>query len=138
MTEIRGQRSEVSSHKSGFIRDFTLSPLTSVLSPVGAMLLALCFSAEAQQQKIPRVGWLTGSSLSDNPDRIVAFRQGLRELGYVEAKNIIIEWRSAEGNRDRERTLAVELIQLKVDVIVTGGGGSTRAAKEATSQFPLS
>jgi len=102
------------------------------------LLLALCFPAEAQQaKKIPRVGYLTGTSLSGNPNRIMAFRQGLRELGYVEAKNIVIEWRSAEENRDRERTLAVELTQLKVDVIVTGGGGSTRAAKEATSAIPI-
>jgi putative ABC transport system substrate-binding protein len=97
---------------------------------ITAIVLVYLPPAEAQQpKKIPRVGWLTGSSLSGNPDRIMAFRQGLRELGYVEAKNIVIEWRSAEGNRDREHTLALELTQLQVDVIVTGGGGSTRAAK---------
>ena len=63
-----------------------------------AMLFALCSSAEAQQPtKIPRIGYLTGTSLSTNPARIEAFRQGLRELGYVEGKNIVIEWRSAEG-----------------------------------------
>src|SRR5215813_2173375 len=105
---------------------------------VAALLLVFCGGAEAQQpKKVARVGYLTGSSLSANPDRIMAFRKGLRELGYVEAKNIVIEWRSAEENRDRERTLAVELTQLKVDVIVTGGGGSTRAAKEATSAIPI-
>ncbi len=100
-----------------------------------ALLIALCGSAEAQQpKKVARVGYLTGTSLSGNI--IMAFRQGLRELGYVEAKNMVIEWRSAEEYRDRER-MAVELTQLKVDVIVTGGADSTRAAKEATSTIPI-
>jgi len=70
-------------------------------------------------------------------DRIDAFRQGLRELGYVEGKNIVIEWRSPEGNPDRMPTLAAELVQLKVDVIVTAGGAATRPAKEATSTIPI-
>ena len=64
--------------------------------------------------------------------RIEAFRQGLRELGYVEGKNIVIEWRSAEGKPDRLPALAAELVRLKVDVIVTAGPAATRAAKEAT------
>ena len=64
--------------------------------------------------------------------RIEAFRQGLRELGYVEGKNIVIEWRYAEGKLDRLPALAAELVRLKVDVIVTGGPDATRAAKEAT------
>jgi len=100
------------------------------------MLLAVAVIAEAQQpKKVARVGYLTGTSLSRNS--VMAFQRGLRELGYIESKNIVIEWRSAEEKRDRERTLAVELTQLKVDVIVTGGGGSTRAAKEATSTIPI-
>src|SRR5215470_17270244 len=111
---------------------------TVVIGWLVALTLASFRLAEAQQpKKLARVGYLTGSSLSGNPDRIMAFRRGLRELGYIEAKNIVIEWRSAEGNRDREQTLAIELTQLKVDVIVTGGGGSTRAAKEATSAIPI-
>jgi putative tryptophan/tyrosine transport system substrate-binding protein len=64
-----------------------------------AMLYALCLPAEAQQPtKVPRIAWLTGSTLSSNAHRTEAFRQGLRELGYVEGKNIIIEWRGADGN----------------------------------------
>jgi putative ABC transport system substrate-binding protein len=103
-----------------------------------AMLLALCFSAEAQQPtKVPRIAWLTGSTLSSNAHRIEAFRQGMRELGYVEGKNIIIEWRGADGNPDHQHTLVAELVRLKVDVIVTSGGGPTRAAKQATATIPI-
>jgi len=102
------------------------------------MLFALCFSAEAQQPKeVPRIGWLgAGSSPSQLP-RTEAFRRGLRDLGYVEAKSIVIEWRYAEGKPDRLPALAAELVHLKVDIIVTGGISATRAAKEATSTIPI-
>jgi putative ABC transport system substrate-binding protein len=94
--------------------------------------------AEAQQPaKIPRIGYLGGASLSIISGRIDAFRQGLRALGYVEGKNIVVEWRSADGKRDRLPTLAAELVRLKVDVIVTDGGAATPAAKEATSTIPI-
>ncbi len=66
-----------------------------------------------------------------------AFRQGLRDLGYQEGKTIVIEWRAAEGNRHRQRTLAAELAGLKVDVIVASSGGDTLAAKEATATIPI-
>ena len=79
-----------------------------------------------------------GDSASTNPARNEAFRQGLRDLGYVEGKNIVIEWRFWEGKQDRQRALAAELARLKVDVIVAVGSGDIRAAKEATRQFPLS
>ncbi|HYJ16632.1 MAG TPA: ABC transporter substrate-binding protein [Candidatus Limnocylindria bacterium] len=92
--------------------------------------------AQAQQPtKIPRIGFLGGSA--SNTPRIDAFRQGLRELGYVEGKNIVIELRFAEGILDRLPALAAELASLKVDVIVTGGPAATRAAKEATSTIPI-
>ncbi|MGH7798256.1 MAG: ABC transporter substrate-binding protein [Candidatus Binatia bacterium] len=71
------------------------------------------------------------------PARTAAFQQGLRELGYVEGKNIVIEWRHAEGKPDRVAALAAELVRLKVDVIVTGGPGATRPAKEATLTIPI-
>jgi putative ABC transport system substrate-binding protein len=103
-----------------------------------AMLLALCASAEAQQPaRIPRIGFLFGSSLSANSARHEAFRQGLRELGYVEGKNIVIDWRSAEEKLDRLPALAADLVYLKVDIIVTGGSSPTRAAKEATTTIPI-
>ena len=103
-----------------------------------AVMLATVSSTEAQQPtKIPRIGYLTGATPGGQSARIAAFRQGLRELGYVEGKNIIIEYRYAEGQFDRLPALAAELVRLKVDVIVTGGGGLTRAAKEATNSIPI-
>jgi putative tryptophan/tyrosine transport system substrate-binding protein len=105
---------------------------------LGTMLFALCLSAEGQQaKKVPQIGFLATSSASALAARIEAFRQGLRELGYLEAKNIVIEWRSAEGKLDRLPTLAAELVHLKVDIIVTTGPTATRGAKEATSTIPI-
>jgi len=102
-----------------------------------ALLLALCSFAEAQQPtKVPRIGYLVGPS-SAGSARYEAFREGLRELGHVEGKNIIIEWRSDEGNRDRARALVAELLSLKVDVIVVVGAGDVRIAKEATATIPI-
>jgi ABC-type uncharacterized transport system substrate-binding protein len=103
-----------------------------------AMLFALSFPAHAQQPtKIPRIGYLNITSPSASNLRAEAFRQGLRELEYAEGKNIVMEYRSAEGTLDRLPALAAELVGLKVDVIVTDGPGSTRAAKVATSTIPI-
>ena len=105
---------------------------------LSAMLFALCVRVQAQQPtKIPRIGYLSVVSLSAISARIEAFRQGLRELGYVEGKNIVIEWRSAEGKPDRLPALAAELVRLKVDIIVSAGPISTHAAKEATVTIPI-
>jgi putative ABC transport system substrate-binding protein len=102
------------------------------------LLFALCPSANAQQPaKVPRIGYLTAARLSAIPQRIEAFRQGLRELGYIEGKNIVIDWRSPEGEFDRLAALAAELVSRKVDVIVTGGGGATGPAKGATITIPI-
>jgi putative tryptophan/tyrosine transport system substrate-binding protein len=103
-----------------------------------AMLFALCVPVSAQQAaKVPRIGYLVVAPLSAVADRTEAFRQGMRELGYAEGKNIFIEWRSAEGKPDRMPALAAELVQLKVDVIVSAGSGATRAAKAATVTIPI-
>jgi putative tryptophan/tyrosine transport system substrate-binding protein len=103
-----------------------------------ALILATIHLAEAQQpKKVPRIGFLSTVSPSTISDRVEAFRQGLRELGYVNGKNIVIEWRYAEGKADRLSGLAAELVRLKVDLIVTAGSPPTRAAKEATSTIPI-
>src|SRR5262245_44073113 len=106
---------------------------------IGFAGFALCASVSAQQpKKIPRIGYLSAGigSLSSYAPR-EPFRLGLRELGYVEGKNIVIEWRYAEGKLDRLPALAAELVRLKVDVIVTSGLGSTRPANEATNTIPI-
>jgi putative tryptophan/tyrosine transport system substrate-binding protein len=96
------------------------------------------FTQAQQSRKVPRIGFLSGQSLSTFVSaRTEAFRQGLRELGYVEGKNIVIEWRYAEGKLDRLPALAAELVRLKVDAIVTSGPTPTSAAKEATSTIPI-
>ena len=94
--------------------------------------------AEAQQpKKLWRIGLLSSSSPSLHAPRLDALRQGLRELGYVEGQNIIMEYRYAEGKLDRLPNLAAELVRLKVDVIVTGGTRVTAAAKQATGAIPI-
>jgi putative tryptophan/tyrosine transport system substrate-binding protein len=94
--------------------------------------------ANAQQPgKVPRIGFLHAASAATISARVEAFRQGLRELGYVEGRNIIIEYRYAEEKRDRLPALAVELVRLKVDVMVTGAAVATRPAKEATVTIPI-
>ena len=103
------------------------------------IVLALSSAAEAQQPtRTPRVAYLTGTPLSAMTDRTEAFRQGLRELGHVEGKNIVIEWRSPEGKRDRMPTLAAELVRLKIDVIVTAGGEAHVPPRKQRLQFQLS
>jgi putative ABC transport system substrate-binding protein len=103
------------------------------------LLFAAPLVADAQPtgKRVPRIGYLDGASLSPNSGRIEAFRQGLRDLGYVEGQNIVIEWRSGEGKADRLPGLAAELVRLKVEAIVTGGAGATRPAKEATATIPI-
>jgi len=108
------------------------------LSAVIITLVGLAGVIEAQQPtKIPRIGYLAALSLSANTARDEAFRQGLRELGYVEGTNIVIEWRYAGGKLDRLPALAAELVRLKIDVIVSGGPAVTRAAKQATLTIPI-
>lgn len=108
------------------------------LSVIAFVLVVAGAVAQAQQpKKVPRIGYLSATSPSTNPAWTEAFRHGLRELGYVEGKNIVIEYRYAEGKLDRLRELAAELVRLKVDVIVTGGPATTPAVKEATVTIPI-
>ena len=106
---------------------------------LSALLLALSFPALAQHPgKIPRIGYVSGSGDANNPGPLVeAFRQGLRDLGYIEGKNILVEYRYAEGNVDRLPSLVVELVQLKVDVLVSSQLPGVRAAKQATNTIPI-
>ena len=104
------------------------------------LLLGLLFSAplvDAQPAKVPRIGFLGATSASGYAPQLDAFRQGLRDLGYMEGKNIAIEYRWAEGKYDRLPGLAAELVRLKVDVLVTHGTPGTHAAKSATTTIPI-
>ncbi len=104
-----------------------------VLLALGVAPLAV----EAQQAaKVARIGWLAGS-LAAGPHLIEAFRQGLRDLGYVEGRNLVIEYRNAEGKPERYPALAAELVALKVDIIVTSSQISALAAKQATKTIPI-
>jgi putative ABC transport system substrate-binding protein len=106
----------------------------SLLLP--ALLFALCPGVEAQQaKKIPRIGFLMQAPPTE--PQVEAFRQGLRELGYVEGRNVLIEYRHTEGKPDRLPDLAAELVRLKVDLIVVSGALATSAAKKATGEIPI-
>jgi len=101
-------------------------------------VLSLSAASQAQQpKKIAQIGYLSTASPSTTSFRTEPFRQGLRELGYVEGKTIVIVYRYAERKLDRLPALAAELVRLKVDVILTSGPIPTRAVKEATSTIPI-
>jgi putative ABC transport system substrate-binding protein len=103
-----------------------------------ALFFALCCPVEAQQvNKVPHIGFLAITSPRDMSARMAAFRQGLRELGYLEGTTILVEDRYAEGKLDRLRAMTADLVQRKADVIVTSGPLGTRTAKEATGTLPI-
>src|SRR5262249_15194317 len=104
-----------------------------------AMLFALCLPASAQQaKKVPRIGYLSAADPTRESARSEAIRVALRELGYIDGQNIAIEYRYAEGKRDRYPKLAAELVRLKVDIIlVTGAEVLVQAAKNATKTIPI-
>jgi putative tryptophan/tyrosine transport system substrate-binding protein len=103
-----------------------------------ALLFALSYSASAQQPtRISRIGRLAIASQSAESARIEAFRSGLRDLGYVEGKNIVVEWRFADGKLERLPAQAAELVRLKLEIIVSAGSTPTRAARAATSTIPI-
>jgi putative tryptophan/tyrosine transport system substrate-binding protein len=105
---------------------------------LSAVLCSLCFSAEAQQTgKVWRIGYLTSGSRIGADAREEAFRQGLRELGYVQGKNLAVEYRYAEASTDRLRAYAEELVGLKVDLIVAVTNTGVHAAKNATKTIPI-
>src|ERR671923_523236 len=112
-------------------RRITICLLTTALVSIAP------FVGAQQPKKVPRIGYLSGASLSAISARIDAFHQGLRELGYVEGKNILIEWRWAEGKPDRLPELAAELVRLNVELIVSAGPVVTRRFHEATKTIPI-
>jgi len=102
-----------------------------------ALLFALCSSADAQQaKKVPRIGYLASASPSSSAGRREAFRQGLRDLGFIEGQNVAVEHRYAEGVAEYAN-LARELVRLKVDVIVASSTPGAQAAKNATTTIPI-
>ena len=132
--------------KARGIRKDMIKIVRSVLSGVsksifcftlGALLFASVSIQAQQPKKLPRVGFLTAGSPTTIAARIEALRQGLRELGYIEDKNVVIEWRFAEGKLDRLPALVAELVHLKVDVILSAGAAVTGPAKDATSTIPI-
>jgi putative tryptophan/tyrosine transport system substrate-binding protein len=133
MTVISSQWSVVSENR----RAATMSGKILIWLLATVLLTTASLAAAQQPTKVPRIGYLGGTSPSANVARIEAFRQGLRELRYVEGRNMIIEWRHAEAKLDRLPALAAELVRLKVDILVTGGPPATRAAKEATVTIPV-
>ena len=110
-----------------------------LLSAVATFILSSFHLAQAQQaKKVPRIGYLSGRGDPSTPDPLVeAFRQGLRDLGYIEGKNILVEYRYAEGKLDRIPSLVAELVQLKVDVLVSSTLPAIRAAKQTTKTIPI-
>jgi ABC-type uncharacterized transport system substrate-binding protein len=107
-----------------------------ILLTLCCMLFALSVSTQAQQPtKIPRIGYLGDSSAASSPSP--AFMQGLRDLGYIEGKNIDVVFRTPEGKSERYSDLAAELVRLNVDIIVVGGNTAIRAAKKTTSTIPI-
>ena len=113
-------------------------PRRTFIVAMAAGLLAAPLAAEGQQaEKVHRIGFLGPASASNSVSRVEALRAGLRDLGYVEGKNVVIEFRWADGNYDRLAALAAEMVRLKVDVLVTYGTPGTLAAKGATTTIPI-
>src|SRR5215510_9094036 len=103
-----------------------------------AMFFALCLPAQAQElKKVPRIGYLLAGDATIESARSEAIRLALHERGYIEGQNIATDYRYAEGKPDRYPELAVELVRLKVDIILAGGAGPIRAAKNATKTIPI-
>jgi putative ABC transport system substrate-binding protein len=132
---VSSEQKAISSKKTGLK---TLFGPTFICLLLTALLLTVPLAAGAQQtSKVPRVIFLAVQPPSVLSARFEAFRQGLRDLGYVEGKNITIEYVHSDGSQDRLPALVAEAVQRQIDVIVTGGSQATRAAKEGTSTIPI-
>jgi len=115
-----------------------LRPVTLVVTCALGLLVGPLPTEAQKAGKVYRIGYLTNRPVSPatNP-RLIAFREGLRELGYVEGQNLVLEFRSAKGKRERLPEVAAELVRLKVDVIVVAGTRAIKAVKKATSTIPI-
>ena len=123
---------------SGYQVKVIIVALCALLFALHVSVQAKTVSVQAKQPtKVPHIGYLSGASYSANSVRVAAFRQGLRDHGYSEGKNILIEYRYADGKLDRLPALAAELLRLKMDIIVTSGPAQTRAAKQASATIPI-
>ena len=111
--------------------------MKAVLLFIGFILASIHFAEAQHPAKIARIGYLAAGLAPAAAARIEAFRKGLHSLGYVEGKDVVIEYRNAAGNIDRVPANAAELVRLPVDIIVTAGPTDTRAAKEATKTIPI-
>jgi ABC-type uncharacterized transport system substrate-binding protein len=110
---------------------------TRLVTAVALLFLAVPLAAQVQQaRKVSRIGWLNVSSVATNA-AVTSFREGLRELGWVEGRDVVIEYRSAEGRVERLPALAADLVRLKVDVIVAGGASAPLEASKATATIPI-
>jgi ABC-type uncharacterized transport system substrate-binding protein len=132
-------------HGQGRIARWTMiqKPAVAAVTTIMALLFVTPLSAEAQQAVkvprtgIPRVGVLSPLTAAQAADDIRAFRQGIRELGYIDGQNVAIETRWTDGHLERLQPLAAELVHLKMDVIVTNGDPAIRAVKEMTQTIPI-
>src|SRR5262245_22847918 len=111
---------------------------------IAVFLLTLCSLLRAaspvsgqQPTRIPKIVYFSASSAASQLPRVESLKQGLRDLGYIESKTILVEQRYGDGKLDRAGALATEIVGLKPDVIVTGGPAATRAVKEATTKIPI-
>jgi putative ABC transport system substrate-binding protein len=112
--------------------------IKTVLLLIGFVLASIHFADAQQPAKIPRIGYVSGTgSATDQGPYVEALRQGLRDLGYVEGKNFVIEYRGAEGKLNRLPSIMNELVQLKVDVLVAPFTGAVRTARQATNTIPI-
>ena len=135
--ERRAKRKQSGKFISKLLLGVALGPLLSAVCSIGALLFALCFFSEAQQPgRIYRIGYLDPSTASATAGLLEAFRQEMSKRGWIEGKNITIEYRFAELKSERQEALAEELVRWKADVIVAAGGAPS-AARKVTATIPI-
>jgi putative ABC transport system substrate-binding protein len=117
--------------------DMRRREFTALVGGAGLLLAVKVRRARAQQAAMPVIGFLNSRSPDADGDRVRAYRRGLSETGYIEGRNVAIEYRWADGQNDRLPSMAADLVRRGVNVIVTGGTPATLAAKAATTTIPI-